>query len=80
MPNSGVMWGRPFGRTVDSQYTSASRSSARPRDHAVGSASVLLKALRVVIGSDSFIIVPSCLIVWPSASVPFGGITLPRSR
>ena len=55
IPSSGVTCGRPSGRTVDSQYTSASRSSLRPVPHSVGIASWLLKALSSVTGSGSVI-------------------------
>src|SRR3984957_923318 len=52
-PSSGVTCGRPSGRTVDSQYTSASANSVRARDHSVCSAFGLLKELSSVTGSCS---------------------------
>ena len=62
-PSSGVTCGRPSGRTVDNQYSSASSSSRRPRSQAVGPASGLLNELNSVTGS--------CAAIWsPCPSSP----------
>ncbi len=54
-PNRGVTCGRPSGRTVESQYTSAPANSSRACDHSVGVAFGLLKALSSVTGTGSAI-------------------------
>ena len=54
-PHRGVTCGRPSGRTVESQYTSALASSSRACDHSVGVALALLKALSSVTGTGSAI-------------------------
>ena len=54
-PNSGVTCGRPSGRTVDNQYTSAPCRSASAVAHSVATAPSLLNAPRSVTGSRSTI-------------------------
>ena len=55
-PRSGVTCGRPFGRTVEIQYTSAPSRRSRPSAHGAGVApSLLNRGSRSVVGSLSII-------------------------
>jgi hypothetical protein len=58
-PSSAVTWGRPSGRPVDSQYTSAPSRPPRACSHSVGTAPGLLNAHSSVTGSCSTIVSPS---------------------